>query len=174
MAQAASRLSASSLSVEQVANAINGMIAERAEGRLRKIPHGPEESLKPRKAHPKTDGTTFTFLGFCHVWEKSQKGKNVTRRPKYACRKCTDGIVQALAPPRLIEGSLPTEARVADVVVSRLGSSQRVSLAPLKPRRKYDGDLQSMKAGSDSRCCGKARILIDLPAGCADLAYYYF
>jgi len=43
----------------------------------------------------------------------------VTRRPKYACRKCTDGVVQAPAPPRLIEGGLPTEALVADVVVSK-------------------------------------------------------
>jgi hypothetical protein len=48
MAQAASRLSVSSLSVEQVANAINGMIAERTEGRLRKVPHGLQETLKPR------------------------------------------------------------------------------------------------------------------------------
>ena len=43
----------------------------------------------------------------------------VTRRRKYACRKCTDGVVQAPAPPRLIEGGLPTEALVADVVVSK-------------------------------------------------------
>lgn len=50
----------------------------------------------------------------------------VTRRPKYACRQCertgTDevaGIVQAPAPSRLIEGGLPTEALVADVVVSK-------------------------------------------------------
>jgi len=31
----------------------------------------------------------------------------VTRRPKYACRSCTDGVVQAPAPHRLIEGGLP-------------------------------------------------------------------
>lgn len=43
----------------------------------------------------------------------------VTRRPKYACRKCTDGVVQAPAPNRLIEGGLPTEALVADVLVSK-------------------------------------------------------
>ena len=30
--------------------------------------------------HPDTDGTTFTFLGFCHVWGKSRKGKNVVRQ----------------------------------------------------------------------------------------------
>ena len=29
------------------------------------------------KAHPKTDGTTFTFLGFCHVWGKSQNAYGV-------------------------------------------------------------------------------------------------
>jgi transposase len=35
----------------------------------------------------------------------------VTRRPKYACRACEDGVVQAPAPARLIEGGLPTEDR---------------------------------------------------------------
>ena len=34
----------------------------------------------------------------------------VTRRPKYACRSCTDGVVQAPAPARLIQGGMPTEA----------------------------------------------------------------
>jgi transposase len=43
----------------------------------------------------------------------------VTRRPKYACRACTDGVVQAPAPPRLIEGGLPTEAMIAHVLVSK-------------------------------------------------------
>src|ERR1700681_2901426 len=43
----------------------------------------------------------------------------VTRRPKYACRRCEDGVVQALAPARLIEGGLPTEATIAQVLVSK-------------------------------------------------------
>ena len=50
----------------------------------------------------------------------------VTRRPKYACRSCEKtgadtvaGVIQAAAPARLIEGGLPTEAMVADVVVSK-------------------------------------------------------
>lgn len=50
----------------------------------------------------------------------------VTRRPKLACRTCDKtgaddvaGIIQAPAPSRLIEGGLPTEAMVADVVVSK-------------------------------------------------------
>lgn len=43
----------------------------------------------------------------------------VTRRPKYACRSCTDGVVQATAPPRLISGGLPTEALVADILVAK-------------------------------------------------------
>ncbi len=50
----------------------------------------------------------------------------VTRRPKYACRSCEKtgadtvaGVIQAPAPARLIEGGLPTEAMVADVVVSK-------------------------------------------------------
>jgi len=43
----------------------------------------------------------------------------VTRRPKYACRKCAGTVVQAAAPARLIEGGLPTEQLVADVVVHK-------------------------------------------------------
>ncbi len=43
----------------------------------------------------------------------------VTRRPKYACRDCEVGIVQAPAKPRLIEGGMPTEATVASVIVSK-------------------------------------------------------
>src|SRR5260370_497268 len=34
----------------------------------------------------------------------------VTRPPKYAGRRCEDGVVQAPAPARLIEGGVPTEA----------------------------------------------------------------
>ena len=43
----------------------------------------------------------------------------VTRRPKYACRSCTDGVAQAKAPARLIEGGMPTEDLVAHIVVSK-------------------------------------------------------
>jgi transposase len=43
----------------------------------------------------------------------------VTVRPKYACRKCEDGVLQAAAPARLIDGGLPTEATVAQVLVSK-------------------------------------------------------
>jgi transposase len=43
----------------------------------------------------------------------------VVRRPKYACRACEDVVVQMPAPARLIEGGLPTEATVAQVLVSK-------------------------------------------------------
>jgi len=43
----------------------------------------------------------------------------VTRRPKYACRSCTDGVVQAPAPARLVPGGMPTEATVAHVLVCK-------------------------------------------------------
>src|SRR5205085_11262530 len=43
----------------------------------------------------------------------------VIRRPKYACRACEDGVVQAPAPARLIEGGLPTDAAVAQVLVAK-------------------------------------------------------
>lgn len=43
----------------------------------------------------------------------------VTIRPRYACRICTDGVIQAPAPAHLIEGGLPTEAMIAQVLVSK-------------------------------------------------------
>lgn len=43
----------------------------------------------------------------------------VTRRPKFACRACTDGVVQAPVLARLIQAGLPTEATVAHVLVSK-------------------------------------------------------
>lgn len=43
----------------------------------------------------------------------------VTRRPKYACRACENGVAQAAAPARLIEGGLPTEAMIAHLLVSK-------------------------------------------------------
>jgi len=43
----------------------------------------------------------------------------VTRRPKYACRSCEGGIVQAPAPAHLIPGGMPTEAMLAHVIVSK-------------------------------------------------------
>jgi transposase len=42
-----------------------------------------------------------------------------TVRPKYACRRCTDGVTQAPAPAALIEGGLPTEGAIAHVMVSK-------------------------------------------------------
>jgi len=43
----------------------------------------------------------------------------VTRRPRYACRACEGEVVQAPAPPRIVEGGLPTDALVAQVLVSK-------------------------------------------------------
>ena len=43
----------------------------------------------------------------------------VTRRPRYACRACEQGVVQAPAPERPIDGGLATEAMVAHVLISK-------------------------------------------------------
>ena len=43
----------------------------------------------------------------------------VTVRPKYACRKCEEGVTQAPTPAHLIEGGLPTEGMLAHVMVSK-------------------------------------------------------
>src|SRR5258708_5487136 len=39
----------------------------------------------------------------------------VTRRPRYGCRTCESAIVQAPAPPRIVDRGIPTHALVAHV-----------------------------------------------------------
>lgn len=43
----------------------------------------------------------------------------VTRRPRYGCRSCESGVVQAPAPARIVEGGIPTETLIAQVLVSK-------------------------------------------------------
>lgn len=43
----------------------------------------------------------------------------VTRRPRYGCRWCESAVVQAPAPARIVEGGIPTEALIAQVLVSK-------------------------------------------------------
>jgi group II intron reverse transcriptase/maturase len=50
--------------------------------------------------HPETNGTSFTFLGFTHIWGKSRAGKNVVRqvtaKNRYArALAAVDGVVSA-------------------------------------------------------------------------------
>jgi transposase len=76
----------------------------------------------------------------------------VTRRPKYACRSCTDGVVQAPAPARLIPGGMPTEATVAHVLVSNRGAdAPQVRATPRGPiifpciaKRRFTADRVSI------------------------------
>jgi transposase len=43
----------------------------------------------------------------------------VTRRPRYGCRACEGTVVQAPAPARIVDGGIPTEALIAQVLVSK-------------------------------------------------------
>jgi hypothetical protein len=58
--------------------------------------------------------------GSCHI---SEKTLNSAQRPwlvhHFGVRVCEDVVVQAPAPPRLIEGGIPTETTVAQVLVSK-------------------------------------------------------
>jgi Transposase IS66 family len=49
-------------------------------------------------------------------------------RPKYACRACQDGVVQAPAPPRALTGGIATTRLMAHVAVSKFAWN-----LPLKP-----------------------------------------
>jgi transposase len=43
----------------------------------------------------------------------------VTRRPRYACTACREGVTQAPAPAHLIEGGIPTEGLLAHIAVAK-------------------------------------------------------
>lgn len=43
----------------------------------------------------------------------------VTRRPRYGCRSCEGAVVQAPAPAHIVEGGIPTEALIAQVLVAK-------------------------------------------------------
>ncbi len=45
----------------------------------------------------------------------------VTRRPKYACRRCAQAAAQAHAPEHVVPGGLPTELLIAWIIVSKFG-----------------------------------------------------
>lgn len=42
-----------------------------------------------------------------------------TRRPRYGCRACESAVVQTPAPARIVEGGIPTEALIAQVLVAK-------------------------------------------------------
>jgi transposase len=50
----------------------------------------------------------------------------VTRRPKYACRSCSNGVVKAPAPARLIAGGMPT-AEAEEAFYANLNSLDMVA-----------------------------------------------
>lgn len=43
----------------------------------------------------------------------------VTRRPRYGCRSCESAIVEAPAPAQIVEGGIPTETLIAQVLVAK-------------------------------------------------------
>ena len=45
----------------------------------------------------------------------------VTRRPKYAYRRCSQAVAQAYAPEQVVPGGLPTELFIAWIIVSKFG-----------------------------------------------------
>ena len=45
----------------------------------------------------------------------------VTRRPRYACRRCSQAVAQAHAPEHVVPGGLPTELFIASIIVSKFG-----------------------------------------------------
>src|SRR5581483_1843672 len=69
----------------------------------------------------------------------------VVRRPKYGCRNCEDVVVQAPAPARLIEGGVPTEGAVAQVLVAKYADHLPLyRQAPIYARQGIEPDRSTL------------------------------
>jgi transposase len=99
-------------------------------GRKRKINRGSLPKHLPREEVIVEPSSTACDCGECMVRIGEDRSERldvipaqyrviVTIRPKYACRACQEGVRQAPAPARLIEGGLPTEALIAQVLVDK-------------------------------------------------------
>jgi reverse transcriptase-like protein len=86
------------------------------------------------KDHPEADGSSFTFLGFCHVWGKSRKRKNVVRQVTAKQR-----YARALA---AVNGVVPGEPASADPRAAH--PTGRENAGPLCLLR-YIGQLSPIK-----------------------------
>ena len=97
----------------------------------------------------------------------------VTRRPRYGCRSCESAVVQAPAPARIVEGGIPTEALIAQVLVAKYADHLPLYRAgpdlrpPGCPARPFDagrlGRPSSMVSAPLARSCPGTAAAIGTP-----------
>ncbi|MFO1142688.1 MAG: transposase [Amaricoccus sp.] len=68
----------------------------------------------------------------------------VTRRPKYACRRCQEVVAQAPVPAQLIEGGIPTEATVAHVLAASTPTTCRSTARQIYARQGVSLDRSTL------------------------------
>jgi transposase len=86
----------------------------------------------------------------------------VIRRPRYACRTCEQGVVQAPAPERPIDGGMATEALIAHVLISKYADHLPLyRQAQILARHGIDLDRSTL-CGWVGRACWWLRPLYDL------------
>ena len=97
----------------------------------------------------------------------------VTRRPRNSCRSCESAVVQARAPARIVEGGIPTEALIAQVLVAKYADHLPLYRAgpdlrpPGCPARPFDagrlGRPSSMVSAPLARSCPGTAAAIGTP-----------
>lgn len=83
----------------------------------------------------------------------------VVRRPRYGCRACEEVVVQTPAPPRLIEGGLPTDATVTHVLTAKYADHLPLyRQAQIMRVRGSRSTAQRSPTGSGAphSCCGQS------------------
>jgi transposase len=77
----------------------------------------------------------------------------VIRRPRYGCRACEEGVAQAPAPERPIDGGMATEAMVAHVMISKFADHLPLHRqAKMFARQGVDLDRSTLSAWIGRAC----------------------
>jgi transposase len=91
--------------------------------KLRQIPH--EHDLSDEEKVCSCCGRTMERIGEDVTreleYEPAKLEAHIHTRPKYACRRCKDGVSAAPLPPRTIPGGIAGPGLITEVVVSKFG-----------------------------------------------------
>ena len=89
----------------------------------------------------------------------------VTRRPKYACRRCSQTVAQAHAPEHVVPGGLPTERFIAWIIVSKFGDHLPFyRQAEIFKRQGIDLDRGTLGSWVGRACCHLTPVIAHMRA----------
>src|SRR5437870_1134080 len=97
--------------------------------------------------HPEADGTTFTFLGFTHIWGKSRAGNNVVRQVT-AKNRGGDGLVSDQPASVHLGPARPSDRNDAGPLCLLRHNRQLSTIKLVRPSAREDLGEMAVTAGS--------------------------